>query len=56
MSEQEREAVRREGDEPEVEGHSLRRGTEDLGGDPESDAVRKEGDDPDVEGHMIRRS
>ena len=54
MSEQEREKIVREGDEPEsdVEGHIKRRSE---GAEPEGEAgMRREGDEPDVEGHMKR--
>ena len=54
MSEQERERIVREGDEPEtdVEGHIKRRSE---GAEAESEAgMRREGDEPDVEGHMKR--
>jgi hypothetical protein len=55
MSEQERERILREGDEPEsdVEGHIKRRSE---GDEPpaEEAGIRREGDDPDVEGHIKR--
>ena len=55
MSEQEREKIVREGDEPEsdVEGHLKRRS--EGGEPPEGEAgMRREGEEPDVEGHMKR--
>jgi hypothetical protein len=54
MSEQERERIIKEGEEPEsdVEGHLKRRseGAEAA----EEAGMRREGDDPDVEGHLKR--
>jgi hypothetical protein len=55
MSEQERERIIKEGEEPEsdVEGHLKRRseGAEAAEGEA---GMRREGDDPDVEGHLKR--
>jgi hypothetical protein len=55
MSEQERERITKEGEEPEsdVEGHLKRRseGAEAAEGEA---GMRREGEDPDVEGHLKR--
>jgi len=55
MSEQERENVRKEAEDVEVdvEGHNLRKGTDEP--DDGSQGLIRESDDPDVEGHNWRK-
>ena len=53
MSEQERENVRKEADDVDVEGHNLRKGTDEP--DDGSQGLIRESDEPDVEGHNWRK-
>src|SRR5262245_30398840 len=55
MSEQERERVLKEGEDPDVEAHKAIRESDDSGAAAEAERVLKEGDEPDVEAHNIRK-
>jgi hypothetical protein len=53
MSEQEREKVPQEGEEPDVEAHKAIRESDDSGAESEAERAAKERDEPDVEAHKI---
>jgi hypothetical protein len=55
MSEQERERVLKEGEDPDVEAHKVIRESDDSGAASEAERVLKEGDEPDVEAHTWRK-
>jgi hypothetical protein len=55
MSEQERERVKKEGEDPDVAAHKLIRESDDSGAESEAEKVAKEGDEPDVVAHKIAK-
>ena len=55
MSEQERERVLKEGEDPDVEAHKAIEESDDSDATSEAERVLKEGDEPDVEAHNIRK-